>query len=68
MSGVKLFTPFLLKHSDGCGRTGSYLCIDANLELADEDGLYDVFGYAKKLKHSRRGLIENIVRNRATSG
>lgn len=37
------------------------MCIDANLELAEEDGLYDVFGYAKKLKHSRRGLIENIV-------
>lgn len=52
--------PTIVHCSDGCGRTGSYLCIDANLELADEDGLYDVFGYAKKLKHSRRGLIENI--------
>lgn len=54
-----LFLTFF--HSDGCGRTGGYMCIDANLELAEEDGLYDVFGYAKKLKHSRRGLIENIV-------
>lgn len=53
--------PTIVHCSDGCGRTGAYLCIDANLELAEEDGLYDVFGYSKRLKHSRRGLIENIV-------
>ena len=53
--------PTIVHCSDGCGRTGAYLCIDANLELADEDGLYDVYGYSKRLKHSRKGLIENIV-------
>lgn len=52
--------PTIVHCSDGCGRTGAYLCIDANLELSAEDGLYDVYGYSKRLKHSRRGLIENI--------
>ncbi|GBO25923.1 hypothetical protein AVEN_179955-1, partial [Araneus ventricosus] len=45
---------------DGCGRTGTYLCIEANLELAGEDFCYDVFGYAKKLRASRRGMIETL--------
>ena len=52
---------FVMIRSDGCGRTGTYLCIDANLEMAEEDGLYDVYGYTRRLKHARRGLIENIV-------
>lgn len=48
-------------YSDGCGRTGTYLCIDANLELADEDGEFDVFGYTKRMRQMRRGLIETVV-------
>lgn len=59
--GEERVGPVTVHCSDGCGRTGAYLCIDANLELAEEDGLYDVYAYARKLKHSRRGLIENIV-------
>ncbi|PRD26277.1 UNVERIFIED_CONTAM: Ptprt [Trichonephila clavipes] len=50
----------MLQHRDGCGRTGAYLCIEANLELAEEDFVYDVFGYAKKLRASRRGMIETL--------
>ena len=53
--------PTIVHCSDGCGRTGAYLCIDSNLEFSEEDGLYDVFGYAKRMKHSRKGLIENLV-------
>ncbi|XP_054714942.1 receptor-type tyrosine-protein phosphatase kappa-like [Uloborus diversus] len=52
--------PLLVHCSDGCGRTGSYLCIEANLEMAEEDSAYDVFGYAKKLRASRRGMIETL--------
>ncbi|CAG2174402.1 unnamed protein product, partial [Oppiella nova] len=52
--------PTIVHCSDGGGRTGAYMCIDANLELAEEDGFYDVFGYAKRMKHSRKGLIENM--------
>ena len=38
-----------------------YLAIDANLELAEEEDCFDVFGYLKKLRQSRKGLIENEV-------
>lgn len=47
--------------SDGGGRSGVYLSIDANLELAEEEDCFDVFGYLKKLRQSRKGLIENEV-------
>jgi hypothetical protein len=49
-------------NSDGCGRTGTCLCIDANLQLAEEEGLVDIFGYSKSLRESRNGMIENVVK------
>lgn len=48
--------------SDGGGRSGVYLAIDANLELAEEEDCFDVFGFLKKLRQSRKGLIENVVK------
>ncbi|KAF0292761.1 Receptor-type tyrosine-protein phosphatase U [Amphibalanus amphitrite] len=45
---------------DGAGRSGVFLAIDANIELAEEDGVFDVYGYLKKMRQSRRGLIETI--------
>lgn len=47
--------------SDGGGRSGVYLAIDANMELGEEEDAFDVFGYLKKLRQSRKGLIENLV-------
>lgn len=38
-----------------------YLAIDANMELAEEEDAFHVFGYLKKLRQSRKGLIENVV-------
>lgn len=52
--------PTIVHCSDGCGRTGTYLCIDANLELAEEDNVYDVFGYTKRLRQARKGMVENL--------
>jgi len=52
--------PTIVHCNDGCGRTGTYLCIDANLELAEEDNVYDVFNYTKKMRQSRKFLIENL--------
>lgn len=37
-----------------------YLAIDANIELAEEEESFYVFGYLKKLRQSRKGLIENV--------
>ncbi|XP_074598966.1 protein tyrosine phosphatase 36E [Brevipalpus obovatus] len=52
--------PTVVHCSDGCGRTGTYLCIDANLEFAEEDNMFDVFGYAKKMRAARKGMIESV--------
>lgn len=52
---------FFNDFSDGAGRTGVFLAIDANSELAEEDSAIDVFGYVKLLRGSRRGLVESLV-------
>lgn len=52
--------PMLVHCSDGGGRSGVYLSIDANLELAEEEECFNVFGYLKKLRQSRKGLVENV--------
>lgn len=52
--------PTVVHCSDGAGRSGVFIAIDANIELAEEDSLLDVYGYLKKMRQSRRGLIETI--------
>ena len=47
--------------SDGAGRSGVYLAIDSNIELCEEDGVFDVYGYLKKMRSQRRGLVETLV-------
>lgn len=42
------------------GRSGVYLAIDTNIELAEEEESFYVFGYLKKLRQSRKGLIESV--------
>merc|ERR1711953_1443416 len=46
--------------SDGAGRSGVYLAIDANIELSEEDGVFDVYGYLVKMRQQRRGLVETL--------
>ena len=48
-------------YSDGAGRSGVYLAIDANIELSEEDGVFDVYGYLVKMRQQRRGLVETLV-------
>ena len=50
-----------LRFSDGGGRSGVFMAIDANLEAMEEDGVFDIFGYMKKLRQARRGLVELLV-------
>ncbi|KAJ8880031.1 hypothetical protein PR048_020653, partial [Dryococelus australis] len=52
--------PMIVHCNDGGGRSGVYLAIDANLELMEEEDAFDVFGYFKKLRQSRKGLIETL--------
>ena len=58
---VSLIIFFLFLPSDGAGRSGVYLAIDANIELSEEDGVIDVFGYVRKMRTQRRGLVESLV-------
>ncbi|KAL4113852.1 hypothetical protein QTP88_017413 [Uroleucon formosanum] len=52
--------PIVVHCNDGGGRSGVYLSIDANLELAEEEDCYDVFGYLKTLRQSRKGMVETL--------
>nr|CAD7396844.1 unnamed protein product [Timema cristinae] len=52
--------PMVVHCNDGGGRSGVYLAVDANMELMEEEDAFDVFGYFKKLRQSRKGLIENL--------
>lgn len=47
--------------SDGGGRSGVYLAVDANMELAEEENCFDIYRYLRKLRQSRKGLVDNIV-------
>jgi len=50
--------PVIVHCNDGAGRSGVYIVIDSNIELCEEDGVFDVFGYLKKIRGLRRGLVE----------
>ncbi|XP_046662944.1 receptor-type tyrosine-protein phosphatase kappa-like [Homalodisca vitripennis] len=52
--------PIVVHCNDGGGRSGVYLAIDANLELSEEEDAFDVFGYLKMLRQSRKGMIETL--------
>jgi len=55
---LKSERPMLVHCNDGGGRSGVYLAIDANIELAEEEDSFYVFGYLKKLRQSRKGLVD----------
>ena len=56
-----MWSKFAFYFSDGAGRSGVYLAIDANIELSEEDGVFDVYGYLTKMRQQRRGLVETLV-------
>lgn len=46
--------------SNGGGRSGAFLALDANLDLFHHTGQIDVFHYAKILVNSRQHLIDSV--------
>ncbi|XP_066954570.1 receptor-type tyrosine-protein phosphatase kappa isoform X2 [Macrobrachium rosenbergii] len=52
--------PTIVHCGDGGARTGVYLAVDSNLELHEEDGKFDIYGYFKKMRAARSGLIETV--------
>eukprot|EP00096_Caligus_rogercresseyi_P001665 TRINITY_DN127_c0_g2_i1.p1 TRINITY_DN127_c0_g2~~TRINITY_DN127_c0_g2_i1.p1 ORF type:complete len:775 (-),score=125.70 TRINITY_DN127_c0_g2_i1:221-2545(-) len=56
--------PVIVHCNDGAGRSGVYLAIDANIELSEEDGVFDVYGYLRKMRQQRPGLVETLSQYR----
>ncbi|GMT15986.1 hypothetical protein PFISCL1PPCAC_7283, partial [Pristionchus fissidentatus] len=52
--------PIIVHCSNGAGRSGAFLALDANLELMKKTGQVDVFEYAKQLVNARPHLIDSV--------
>uniref|UniRef100_A0A914L9W4 Uncharacterized protein n=1 Tax=Meloidogyne incognita TaxID=6306 RepID=A0A914L9W4_MELIC len=53
-------SPIVVHCSNGGGRSGAFLAVDANLELLQRTGQLDVFEYARTLINSRQNLISSV--------
>ena len=49
--------------SDGVGRTGTFICIHAQLERLKTEGVVDFFQFVKSARTQRPGFILNVVCN-----
>ena len=47
--------------SDGVGRTGTFICIHAQLERLKTEGVIDFFQFVKSARIQRPGLILSVV-------
>ncbi|CAI4221076.1 unnamed protein product [Auanema sp. JU1783] len=52
--------PIIVHCSNGAGRSGAFLALDANLELMKKTGQLDVYEYAKTLVNARPHLIDSV--------
>ena len=50
-------------HSDGVGRTGTFITMHSELERLKAEGEVDVFQRVKICRIARPGLVQNVVRN-----
>lgn len=51
---------YLIIYSNGGGRSGTFLALDANLELLKKTGKIDVYEYGKILINARPHLIDTV--------
>ena len=47
--------------SDGVGRTGTFICIHAQLERLKTEGVVDFFQFVKSARMQRPGLVMDVV-------
>ena len=47
--------------SDGVGRTGTFICIHAQLERLKNEGVVDFFQSIKSARIQRTGLVPDVV-------
>ena len=62
MSSLVLFSL-----SDGVSRTGTFICIHAQLERLKTEGVVDFFQSIKSARIQRAGLVPDVVSARSTS-
>ena len=59
---VKQFSSvFFRPCSDGVGRTGTFICIHAQLERLKTEGVVDFFQSIKSARIQRAGLVPDVV-------
>ena len=46
--------------SNGGGRSGAFITIDATIDMLTEHQSIDIYGYCKKLNNMRIGLVESV--------
>ena len=51
----------ILYYSDGVGRTGTFICIHAQLERLKTEGVFDFFQFIKSARMQRAGLVSDSV-------
>ena len=51
----------LILYSDGVGRTGTFICIHAQLERLKTEGVFDFFQFIKSVRMQRAGLVSDSV-------
>ena len=54
-------TPSHANHSDGIGRTGTFICIYSQLERLKAEGVVDVFQSIKASRLQRSLMVTNTV-------
>ena len=47
--------------SDGVGRTGTFICIHAQVERLKTEGVVDFFQFIKSARIQRAGLVPDVV-------
>ncbi|KRY90440.1 Receptor-type tyrosine-protein phosphatase mu [Trichinella pseudospiralis] len=52
--------PMIVHCSNGGGRSGVFLAIYANLDLAEAENMIDVYGYCQTLLNARQSALENL--------
>ena len=48
-------------NSDGCGRTGSFICIHSELERLKAEGVVNIFQSVKAMRSYRPGMVQDVV-------
>ena len=56
-----MFIELLLVNRDGVGRTGTFICIHAQLERLKTEGVVDFFQSIKSARMQRAGLVSSVV-------